>query len=146
GQEYGSMFDRDKGLTMSFHLDQDAKNVQLRYITTGHGGWGNGDVFVRKENRIFLGGTLQFKYTPWRHDCGSYRLFNPASGHFVTGLSSSDLSGSNWCPGTVTAPIYIDVGELQAGVHSIQVQIPQGASEGTSFSSWNVTGTVLYDT
>ncbi|MGJ1410933.1 PNGase F N-terminal domain-containing protein [Sphingobacterium thalpophilum] len=145
GQEYGSMFDRDKGLTMSFHLDQDAKNVQLRYITTGHGGWGNGDEFVPKENRIFLDGTLQFKYTPWRNDCGSYRLFNPASGNFVTGLSSSDLSRSNWCPGTVTPPIYIDLGELKAGDHSIQVQIPQGAPEGTSFSSWNVTGTLLYD-
>ncbi|MNG73332.1 hypothetical protein D3C79_317790 [compost metagenome] len=87
GQEYGSMFDKDKGLTLSFRLDQDAKNVQLRYITTGHGGWGNGDEFVPKENRIFLNDTLLFKYTPWRNDCGSYRLSNPASGNFATGLS-----------------------------------------------------------
>lgn len=145
GQEYGSMFDQEKGLTVSFHLDQDAKNVQLRYITTGHGGWGNGDEFVPKENRIFLNDGLLFKYTPWRNDCGSYRLANPASGNFATGLSSSDLSRSNWCPGTVTPPIYIDLGDLKAGNHNIQVQIPQGAPEGTSFSSWNVTGTLLFD-
>jgi hypothetical protein len=145
GQEYGSMFDKEKGLTVSFHLDQDAKNVQLRYITTGHGGWGNGDEFVPKENRIFLDNSLLFKYTPWRNDCGSYRLSNPASGNFATGLSSSDLSRSNWCPGTVTPPIYIDLGDLKAGDHTMQVQIPQGAPEGTSFSSWNVTGTLLFD-
>ncbi|WP_104381060.1 PNGase F N-terminal domain-containing protein [Sphingobacterium sp. HMA12] len=145
GQEYGSMFDQDKGLTLSFHLDQDAKNVQLRYITTGHGGWGNGDEFVPKENRIFLNDALLFKYTPWRNDCGSYRLSNPASGNFATGLSSSDLSRSNWCPGTVTPPIYIDLGDLKAGAYKLQVQIPQGAPEGTSFSSWNVTGTLLFD-
>ncbi|WP_312789196.1 PNGase F N-terminal domain-containing protein [Sphingobacterium sp.] len=145
GQEYGSMFDKDKGVTVSFHLDQDAKNVQLRYITTGHGGWGNGDEFVPKENRIFLNDSLLFKYTPWRNDCGSYRLSNPASGNFATGLSSSDLSRSNWCPGTVTPPIYIDLGDLKAGNYTMQVQIPQGAPEGTSFSSWNVTGTLLFD-
>ncbi|WP_343558758.1 PNGase F N-terminal domain-containing protein [Sphingobacterium sp.] len=145
GQEYGSMFDKEKGLTLSFHLDQDAKNVQLRYITTGHGGWGNGDEFVPKENRIFLNDALLFKYTPWRNDCGSYRLSNPASGNFATGLSSSDLSRSNWCPGTVTPPIYIDLGDLKAGDYKLQVQIPQGAPEGTSFSSWNVTGTLLFD-
>jgi hypothetical protein len=145
GQEYGSMFDQEKGLTVSFHLDQDAKNVQLRYITTGHGGWGNGDEFVPKENRIFLNDSLRFKYTPWRNDCGSYRLSNPASGNFATGLSSSDLSRSNWCPGTVTPPIYIDLGDLKAGDYKMQVQIPQGAPEGSSFSSWNVTGTLLFD-
>lgn len=145
GQEYGSMFDKEKGLTLSFHLDQDAKNVQLRYITTGHGGWGNGDEFVPKENRLFLNDDLLFKYTPWRNDCGSYRLSNPASGNFATGLSSSDLSRSNWCPGTVTPPIYIDMGDLKAGDYKLQVQIPQGAPEGTSFSSWNVTGTLLFD-
>jgi len=145
GQEYGSMFDKDKGVTVSFHLNQDAKNVQLRYITTGHGGWGNGDEFVPKENRIFLNDSLLFKYTPWRNDCGSYRLSNPASGNFATGLSSSDLSRSNWCPGTVTPPIYIDLGDLKAGNYTMQVQIPQGAPEGTSFSSWNVTGTLLFD-
>ncbi len=145
GQEYGSMFDKEKGLTLSFRLDQDAKNVQLRYITTGHGGWGNGDEFVPKENRLFLNDDLLFKYTPWRNDCGSYRLSNPASGNFATGLSSSDLSRSNWCPGTVTPPIYIDMGDLKAGDYKLQVQIPQGAPEGTSFSSWNVTGTLLFD-
>ncbi|MQP30040.1 GLPGLI family protein [Sphingobacterium faecium] len=145
GQEYGTMFDNEKGLEVTFELKEDASNVQLRYVTTGHGGWGNGDEFVPKTNSLFLNGTALFSYTPWRNDCGSYRLSNPASGNFSNGLSSSDLSRSNWCPGTVTYPIFIDIGHLKAGTHTLRVQIPQGESEGTSFSSWNVSGVLAYD-
>jgi GLPGLI family protein len=145
GQEYGTMFDNEKGLEVTFELKEDASNVQLRYVTTGHGGWGNGDEFVPKTNSLFLNGTALFSYTPWRNDCGSYRLSNPASGNFSNGLSSSDLSRSNWCPGTVTYPIFIDIGHLKAGTHTLRVQIPQGESEGTSFSSWNVSGVLVYD-
>lgn len=145
GQEYGTMFDKEKGLEVTFELKEDASNVQLRYVTTGHGGWGNGDEFVPKTNSLFLNGTALFSYTPWRNDCGSYRLSNPASGNFSNGLSSSDLSRSNWCPGTVTYPIFIDIGDLKAGKHTVRVHIPQGESEGTSFSSWNVSGVLVYD-
>jgi hypothetical protein len=70
-------------------------------------------------------------------------LFNPASGNFNDGLSSSDLSRSNWCPGTATNPIYIELGDLKAGTHTIQVKIPQGPNEGGSFSAWNVSGVLL---
>jgi hypothetical protein len=43
----------------------------------------------------------------------------------------------------VTNPIYIDLGELKAGTHTMQVTIPQGAPEGTSFSAWNVSGVLI---
>ncbi|ASW74551.1 peptide-N-glycosidase [Chryseobacterium piperi] len=143
GQDYATMFNQDKGLFVEFTLKKDLKNAQLRYITTGHGGWENGDEFVPKINSIFLDGKLTFSFTPWRTDCGSYRLYNPASGNFPDGLSSSDLSRSNWCPGTVTNPNFIALGDLKAGKHTIQAKIPQGPTEGTSFSSWNVSGTLL---
>ncbi|MGV3695546.1 GLPGLI family protein [Flavobacterium sp.] len=143
GQEYGTMFNNDKGLEVSFKLDRPMKNCKLRYITTGHGGWENGDEFVPKKNSIYLNGKEVFSFTPWRQDCGSYRLSNPASGNFPNGLSSSDYSRANWCPGTVTNPIFIDLGDLAAGTHTIQVKIPQGLPEGTSFSSWNVSGVLI---
>ncbi|MBP6073162.1 MAG: peptide-N-glycosidase, partial [Flavobacterium sp.] len=76
-------------------------------------------------------------------DCGAFRLYNPASGNFQNGLSSSDYSRSNWCPGTATNPIYIELGNLKAGKHTLQVVIPQGKPEGTSFSSWNVSGVLI---
>ena len=143
GQEYGTLFNSDKGLVVTFTLNKDMKNARLRYITTGHGGWENGDEFVPKRNSIYLDEKEVFHFTPWREDCGSYRLYNPASGNFPNGLSSSDYSRSNWCPGTSTNPIYIELGDIKAGTHSLQVKIPQGASEGTSFSAWNVSGVLL---
>lgn len=143
GQEYGTMFNTEKGLEVSFNLDKPLKNCKLRYITTGHGGWENGDEFVPKKNSIYLDGKEAFSFTPWRQDCGSYRLSNPASGNFTNGLSSSDYSRSNWCPGTVTNPIFIDLGNLESGNHTIQVKIPLGLPEGTSFSAWNVSGVLI---
>ena len=143
GQEYATMFDNEKGLEVTFTLSRDVKNVKLRYITTGHGGWANGDEFLPKKNTIILNGEEIFSFVPWRVDCGSYRLYNPASGNFDNGLSSSDYSRSNWCPATLTNPILIDLGDLQKGLHTIQIKIPQGASESGSFSSWNVSGVLL---
>ncbi len=143
GQNYATLFADEQGLLVEFTLDHDLKNAKLRYITTGHGGWGNGDEFVPKVNRIFLDNLQVHSFTPWRQDCGSYRLSNPVSGNFASGLSSSDLSRSNWCPATVTNPVFIDLGDLKAGPHSIRVKIPQGPREGNSFSFWNVSGVLL---
>ncbi len=143
GQDYSTMFNSDNGLSVDFTLKKDLKNAQLRYITTGHGGWENGDEFIPKTNSVFLDGKMAYSFVPWRTDCGSYRLYNPASGNFPDGLSSSDLSRSNWCPGTVTNPNFIPLGDLKAGKHRIQITIPQGLPEGTSFSSWNVSGVLL---
>ena len=143
GQQYATMFNTDKGLEVTFDVPEGFKNFKLRYITTGHGGWENGDEFVPKKNTILVDEKEVFAFTPWRTDCGSYRLSNPASGNFSDGLSSSDLSRSNWCPGTVTNPIYIDLGNLSPGKHTIQIKIPQGKPEGSSFSSWNVSGCLI---
>ncbi|MES2544828.1 MAG: GLPGLI family protein [Bacteroidota bacterium] len=143
GQEYGTMFNNEKGLEMNFEIPEGLKNIKLRYITTGHGGWENGDEYLQKKNTIYLDGKEIFGFTPWRTDCGTYRLSNPASGNFNNGLSSSDESRSNWCPGTVTNAIWIDLGELSAGKHTIKIKIPQGEVEGTSFSSWNVSGVLI---
>lgn len=145
GQDYATMFNQENGLFVEFTLNKDIKNAKLRYITTGHGGWENGDEFVPKKNTILLNEKEVNAFTPWRQDCGSYRLFNPASGNFNNGLSSSDYSRSNWCPGTVTNPNIIDLGDLKAGKHSIRIKIPQGAPEGNSFSAWNVSGVLIAD-
>ncbi|MEY2739346.1 MAG: hypothetical protein RL259_1255 [Bacteroidota bacterium] len=143
GQEYATLFNHEKGLEVTFTLDKEYKNAKLRYITTGHGGWENGDEFVPKKNTLQLNGKEVFSFVPWRQDCGAYRLFNPASGNFNDGLSSSDLSRSNWCPGTATQPIDIVLGNLQPGTYTLQVTIPQGAPEGGSFSAWNVSGVLF---
>ncbi|NSL89420.1 PNGase F N-terminal domain-containing protein [Chitinophaga solisilvae] len=142
GQEYATLFDKDS-LTVTVNIPEGIKNLQLRYITTGHGGWGGGDEFNPKENEIFIDGKRVYRFIPWRTDCATYRLSNPASGNFGNGLSSSDLSRSNWCPGTLTPPVFISLPDVTPGIHTIKVAIPQGKPEGTSQSFWNVSGTLM---
>ncbi len=108
GQNYGKLFGTDS-LTVTFRIDKDPAAARLRYISTGHGGWGEGDEFVPKTNTILIDGKVAFTYTPWRQDCGCYRDLNPVSGNFWNGLSSSDFSRSGWCPGTATQPVYFDL-------------------------------------
>ncbi|RKE04749.1 PNGase F N-terminal domain-containing protein [Marinifilum flexuosum] len=142
GQNYGRMFKNDT-LAVEFTLDENVEDLQLLYTSTGHGGWGNGDEFVPKVNQLLIDDELIFKHVPWRSDCATYRMSNPASGNFGNGLSSSDLSRSNWCPATLTSPYYIPLSNLKAGKHVIKVVIDQGDDEGSSFNHWSVSGILV---
>ncbi|SFN79326.1 GLPGLI family protein [Chitinophaga sp. YR627] len=141
-QEYGTMFGKDS-LEVTVNVPAGLKNLRLRYTSTGHGGWGGGDEFNQKLNEIFVDGKRVYHFIPWRTDCGNFRLSNPSSGNFGNGLSSSDLSRSNWCPGSVTEPVTIPLPDLTPGVHTFKVKIPLGEREGNSFSAWNVSGSLL---
>ena len=142
GQHYCRMFKTDS-LTVEFEIPENVSNLRLRYISTGHGGWGGGDEFNPKENTIIIDGEKVFTHTPWRCDCATYREMNPVSGNFWNGQSSSDLSRSGWCPGTATQPVYFDLGFLKPGKHTITIAIPQGDDEGNSFNHWMVSGVLL---
>ena len=144
GQNYGRLFATDT-LEVEFELPDSITNVRLRYLSTGHGGWDGGDEFNPKENAIYIDGVKRFTHTPWRCDCATFRDQNPVSGNFWNGLSSSDYSRSGWCPGTATNPIYFDLNDLKPGKHTVRIAIPQGKDEGTSFSHWMVSGSVLYE-
>lgn len=142
GQNYGGLFANDT-LKVNFEIKENLENLQLLYTTTGHGGWGSGDEFVPRMNKVFVDGVEIFKIIPWRTDCASYRLSNPASGNFRNGLSSSDLSRSNWCPGTLTPPYIIPLSMLQKGKHVIEVVIEQGPNAGPSTNHWSISGTLV---
>ncbi len=142
GQNYGKLFETDS-LTVTFTVPERLTSLRLRYISTGHGGWDTGDEFVPKENVILIDGQPRFRHTPWRSDCGTFRTFNPASGNFWNGMSSSDYSRSGWCPGTATQPVYFDLTGLTPDEHTITIAIPQGQREGTYFSAWNVSGVLI---
>ncbi|MBK8946861.1 MAG: peptide-N-glycosidase [Ignavibacteriae bacterium] len=141
-QNYGTMFHNDS-LKVSVNIPVGLENMKLKFTSTGHGGWENGDEFNKKLNEIFIDDKLIYSFIPWRDDCGTFRLSNPSSGNFENGLSSSDLSRSNWCPGTVTVPVEIDLSNLSAGKHTFKIAIPIGEKEGGSFSSWNVSGVLI---
>ncbi len=141
GQNYGRFFKTDT-LIVEFDIPENLVNPKLIYTSTGHGGWENGDEFVPKMNEIFLDNEKIYSFVPWRTDCATYRFSNPASGNFGNGLSSSDFSRSNWCPGTVTNPEYIPLNNLKPGKHTMKIVINQGEDEGGSFSHWGVSGVV----
>jgi GLPGLI family protein len=145
GQEYGTVFEKDT-LTVRVNIPAGITNLKLRYISTGHGGWGGGDEFNKKMNEIFVDNTLLYKFIPWRDDCGMYRKYNPASGNFPNGISSSDYSRSGWCPGSTSIPVDIPLNDFTPGYHTFKIFIPIGASEGTSFSSWNVSAVIIGET
>jgi len=144
GQEYGTMFENDS-LKVDFLVPEGVKNVQMRYITTGHGGWGGGDEFNQKVNTVILDDHVLFQFTPWRTDCATFRSLNPASGNFWNGVTSSDYSRSGWCPGTATSPYFYPIEGLTPGKHQLKVAIPIGKSEGGSFSAWNISGVLIVE-
>ena len=145
GQNYGKLFATDS-LTVIFKLYPETKSAKLRYISTGHGGWGEGDEFVPKTHTILIDGKVAFTHTPWREDCGCYRDLNPVSGNFWNGLSSSDFSRSGWCPGTATQPIYFDLSPwIDGEEHTLTVAIPQGKPVEGMFSHWAVSGTLIVE-
>lgn len=141
-QNYGTMFHSDS-LTVQINIPKGLESLSLRYTSTGHGGWGGGDEFNPKLNEIIIDDELTYKFIPWRDDCATYRLLNPSSGNFGNGLTSSDLSRSNWCPGSVTIPEIIPLNNLAPGLHTIKIAIPIGEKEGGSFSAWNISGTLI---
>lgn len=145
GQNYGKLFATDS-LTVIFKLYPETKSAKLRYISTGHGGWGEGDEFVPKTNTILIDGKPAFTHTPWRQDCGCYRDLNPVSGNFWNGLSSSDFSRSGWCPGTATQPVYFDLSPWADGEeHTLTVAIPQGKPVEGMFTHWAVSGALIVE-
>ena len=142
GQNYGRIFGTDS-ITVSFSVSESDTSLILRYISTGHGGWGGGDEFNPKENSIIIDGVKRFIHTPWRCDCARYREWNPVSGNFWNGISSSDLSRSGWCPGTATQPVYFDLSDLEPGTHTLTIAIPQGKPMEGGFSHWNVSAALI---
>ncbi|HEX5553805.1 MAG TPA: PNGase F N-terminal domain-containing protein [Chitinophagaceae bacterium] len=139
GQNYGRLFTTDS-LKIRAFIPDGIGDLRLRYLSTGHGGWDEGDEFTPKENTLLIDGKKVFSFVPWRSDCATYRLENPSSGNFGDGLSSSDLSRSGWCPGTTTNPLYIPLPRLTSGWHTFTIAIPEGKQQGSSFSFWNVSG------
>lgn len=164
-QEYPDIFSR-KPLEMDFTIPANAKNVRLNYIVTGHGGHGNGDEFTPNVNILRVDGKEILSYTPWRDDCAAFRRFNPGTGVWLIKrtssyigdddeytqkeieepLGSSDLSRSNWCPGTDVPPREIKLDGIAAGKHTLSIDIPNAQPYvGNEMNHWLVSAYLVWD-
>ena len=155
-----------KDFEQTIHLKKDVKNVKLHYITTGHGGHSGGDEFIKIKNRVYFDGKLVLDTIPWRDDCASFRRFNPTSGVWIKKdsasyisresntyeikeieerIASSDLSRSNWCPGSFVEPMVIELGDKKAGNHDFKIKIPATAIDGDKLNHWLVSAYLTYE-
>ena len=155
-----------KELETVFNLKKNVKNVKLHYITTGHGGHSGGDEFIKIKNSVYFDNKLVLDTIPWRDDCASFRRFNPSSGVWIKKdsasyinennnkyevkeieerIASSDLSRSNWCPGSSVVPMVVKLSDLKAGSHAIRIKIPATAVDGEKLNHWLVSAYLTYD-
>lgn len=164
GQSYPDIFAR-KDVSTDFIIPKNAENIRLKYIVTGHGGHSGGDEFVPKKNILSIDGKEVYSFIPWRDDCASFRRFNPATGVWLIKrlasyigekgykekeveepLASSDLSRSNWCPGSDVVPEVIPVDNLTPGKHSFTVSIPEAtAIDKDKLNHWLVSAYLVWD-
>lgn len=165
-QGYPDLFSR-QCLSVEANIPQNAGNIRLIYTATGHGGHAGGDEFTQKEHIISLDGQKLHSFIPWRNDCASFRRFNPSSGvwlinqemrHFCrdTGksvitevsvpLASSDLSRTNWCPGSSVVPEIIQMDNIRPGRRTINFNIPEAqAIDGDKMNFWLISAYLIYD-
>lgn len=121
-------------------------DVTCHLITTGHGGHEGGDEFTPQVHRLEVEGNRTAEWTPWRTDCGAFRRFNPSSGVWevehagrTERLASSDLSRSNWCPGSDVPPLAFDLGRWDGTACEVALAIPEAQRYGEdAFNFWNV--------
>jgi len=164
-QKHVDMFAR-KDIVLHADVPATAKNVRLKYITTGHGGHSGGDEFVRKTNIVKVNGQEVINFVPWRDDCASFRRFNPSSGVWLIEdtasyidwkarkykekvieerQASSDLSRSNWCPGSDVVPLEVPL-DIKAGTHEFTFSIPEAqAKDGDKLNHWLVSAYLVWD-
>ncbi len=166
GQKLPDFF-ANQNLETEFTLPKNAKNVQLKYIVTGHGGHEGGDEFTKQENKILIDGKEILSFIPWRDDCASFRRFNPTSGVWLAKdtasyfdeklgrynekvieerIASSDLSRSNWCPGSDIVPITVKLPNTTAGKHKLTISIPNAqAADKDKLNHWLVSAYLCWE-
>ena len=165
GQSLPDFF-ANSSLNHTFKLNKNIKKVQLHYTTTGHGGHSGGDEFIKIKNSVFVNNKLVLDTIPWRDDCASFRRFNPTSGVWLKKdsasyidfearaykvkeieerIASSDLSRSNWCPGSFVKPFVTDLGDLEAGSHTIEISIAATEAFDDKLNHWLVSAYLTYE-
>ncbi|MDN3644367.1 PNGase F N-terminal domain-containing protein [Lutimonas halocynthiae] len=165
GQSLPDFF-ADGMLEQDFSFDTAVKNVKLYYITSGHGGHSGGDEFSKRSNRLKIDKRTVLDFIPWRDDCASFRRFNPSSGVWLKKdsasyidfeakkyrvkeieerIASSDLSRSNWCPGSIVEPVIVELGDMSAGGHKLTLEIDASAAEKDKYNHWLVSAYLTYE-
>ncbi|AVM54047.1 peptide-N-glycosidase F-like protein [Bacteroides zoogleoformans] len=164
GQSLPDLFAR-RSVTVDAEVPAKAKNLRLQYIATGHGGHSGGDEFTQQLNIVRVDGDTVIHFVPWRTDCASFRRFNPTSGVWLVkrkaayigekgyetkeieeALASSDLSRSNWCPGSDVWPVAACLKHLKPGSHIFAFSIPNAQpAKGEELNHWLISAYLVWE-
>lgn len=165
GQKHPDIFSR-QDVSIPFTIPENVRNVRLKYIATGHGGHSGGDEFRPQKNILSVDGEVVLDFTPWRTDCASFRRFNPTSGVWLQKrtqafigkggkrevkeieepLASSDLSRSNWCPGSDVTPEEINLQGITPGSHTLTISIPESTPiDENKLNHWLVSAYLVWE-
>ena len=60
-------------------------------------------------------------------------------------MASSDLSRSNWCPGSMVEPFIIHIGDLEPGSHQIEIAIDAAQAEKEKYNHWLVSAYLIFE-
>ena len=61
-------------------------------------------------------------------------------------IASSDYSRSGWCPGSDVPPVRVPLGNLDAGVHKLIIDVPTAQPFTKSeMNFWNVAAYLTYE-
>ncbi|UJH93016.1 hypothetical protein LZ575_16475 [Antarcticibacterium sp. 1MA-6-2] len=115
-------------------------------------------------NKVSVNNEVVINFIPWRDDCAAFRRFNPSSGVWTRKdtayaynsnrervfkeieerLASSDLSRSNWCPGSKVSPKVAELGDLKKGTYQVNISIDGTPINGDKLNHWLVSAYITY--
>ncbi|MDR6300404.1 peptide-N-glycosidase F-related protein [Mesonia maritima] len=115
---------------LDFNLTETIENANLYLITSNHGANTGGEEYNRRNHFVYLDDNQIHMYKPGGESCEPYRIYNtqPNCIYLRCDLQGypnrNDWSDSNWCPGDKIPIRVINLGTLQAGDHTIKLDVP----------------------
>lgn len=119
--------------TLSFTLPVKSYNTKIYLITSNHGAGTNGEEYNRRSHYVYVDGRLQLGYLPGFESCEPYRKYNTQANGIYGSSPRTDAqwqSFSNWCPGAYIPTRVINLGTMEAGVHTFKIEVPEAIFQG----------------
>lgn len=112
---------------LNFTLPNTVNNASFYLITSNHGANSGGEEYVRRQHYVYLNDVQIFTYKPGGISCEPFRQYN-TQGNGIYGSSPQSTSWwtswNNWCPGNSIPIRKISVGNLEPGLHTFTITVP----------------------
>lgn len=120
--------------TFNFELEEPVLNSKIVIIMSNHGANSNGEEYNRREHFAYVDDELALQWKPGRPSCEIFRKYNTQTNGIYGYSERTDeqwQSFSNWCPGAPIPYHTIDTGAMEAGSHSITIEVPDAVFYGS---------------